>query len=225
MTKIGILGGSQAQGKQPYPDGSFTKPLDYHLKKVFPEFEFYNVAISGRGSERYVNNIIQLVDQYDIDAVLVDKMSNRSFNYFWYNEDGYDVLLKKDDAEISKTLSLYEEKFSTYAHRSSDLYIKPSVLNSLPREMIENWNNLTLFLDNSKSQYALGRRDMYNTRKLCEVYGIEMIEWSFNTELKDILIKTFSEWEKVTCDGHHMNDLAMEWAVKHYFAPLFERFV
>lgn len=235
--KIGILGGSHAQGKQPYktqpPKRSifqlfkkqpevqekFTNPLEVHLTNAMPDFDFYNVAISGRGSERYVNNIIQLVEQYDIDAVIVDKMSNRSFNYFWYNEDGYNSLLEKDDAEISKTLSLYEEEFSTYAHRTPNCFIEPSVLNQLSPKVIQNWNKLTLFLDKSKSQYALGRRDMYNTQKLCEVYGIKYIEWSFNLELKPILEETFVDWNTITCDGHHINDLAMSWAADHYFRP------
>lgn len=223
MTKVGLLGGSHVQGVQPYANSDrYTQPLDYHLSNAIPEMKFYNTAISGRGTERYLNCLVQLIENYDIDTVLVDEMSNRSLNYFWWNEPEYLKLIEKHEnenieEEIAKTFSMYEEQYATYAHRSSELYTKPSVIKDLPKSMISNWNDITVMLGSSSIEVVLGIRDLYNTRKLCERLGIKFVMWSFNLELKPLLINTFSNYEVVSCDGHHMNDDAMEWAAKKFF--------
>lgn len=231
--KIGILGGSHAQGAQPYIDNSkksffdklkkkppqqeiLTNPLDFHLSKAMPGFDFINVAISGRGSERYLQNIVQLVDKFSVDVIVADTMANRSFNYFWYNENAIKSLVKN---EVPMRLSLMEEKYSSYSTRTGKDYLEHSPLQNISSTIVNNWTQVNTILGASDVFDVLGQRDMENTRILCDKYGLVFLEWSFEYELKDILLETFINWETITCDGHHMNDIAMDWAAKNFFAP------
>ena len=61
MYKIGIVGGSFAQGKQEINNtAKFTKPFEWHLKNAMPNYEFINLRSSGTGSERYLSCILEL---------------------------------------------------------------------------------------------------------------------------------------------------------------------
>ena len=231
--KIGVLGGSHAQGAQPYKDLSkksffdkfkkkelqpkvLTNSLDFHLSNAMPGFDFYNVAISGRGSERYLSNIVQLLESFSVDVILVDTLANRSFNYFWYDAERVKSI---PDDQVAMRLSLMEEKYASYANRTHDVYVNESPLKNCSPKFIKNWNDAVTLLGSSEVFDALGKRDIENVRSLCDRCGVSLVEWSFNDDLKNVLLKTFVKFDTVTSDGHHMNDLAMDWAARNYFAP------
>lgn len=244
MANIGIVGSSFSQGR----DGKIvdeewvplTKYLDEYLTDEMPHHNFYNVAKSGRGTERYLNNIVHLKKEYDITHLLIEVIQHRTVNYFWYNEEQYANDLNNWDRSALLKYSIEDDvDIVSFINSEDDSYISKSVFSDFSMKDIATWRDLNSYaLYKSKHLQILAARDIETSISMCEMIGIIPIRWSFDLTLPYDCLKTDVEYELVeymkkcgisykdnTCDGRHLNDYAHRWAAKNYFKPIFERFV
>lgn len=244
MTNIGIVGSSFSQGGDGrFVDGEFLRYTDFlheYLKNEMPEHSFYNAARSGRGTERYLNNLVHLKERHDISHLLIEVIQNRSVNYFWYNEDQYETDLNNWNDDLSYQYSLLEDDdIVTYINGVDSSYFQKSVYSDLSVNDLQKWKDISAYsLYKSSHLRVLAARDITNTVKLCKMLNIIPIKWSFDLRMLYDCFKIDAEYELVecmenngisykdnTCDGLHLTDFGHRWAAKNYFAPLFRRFV
>ena len=244
MARIGIVGSSFSQGGDGRNvDGEYVRYTDYlheYLQNEITEHSFYNAARAGRGTERYLNNVIHLKERYEISHLLIEVIQNRSVNYFWYNEEQYDKdLAEWDDYNSYKYSVLEDDDIVTYVNGAKNNYFEKSIFLDFSKNDLQKWQDISAYsLYKSSHLRVLAARDITNTVKLCKMLNIVPIKWSFNMRINFDCFKIDAEYELVecmenngisykdnTCDGLHLNDFGHRWAVKNYFTPLFERFV
>lgn len=252
MARIGIVGSSFSQGGDMQPiEGSdeewelINHPFEYTLEYYNPQHQFFNAAMSGRGSERFLNNLLHLKDRYDITHLLIEIIQNRSVNYFWYKEEQYKNDLNNWTDDMVYKYSVEED----YEHLASmnkpqDYAINQSLYKDFSKKDIQTMADLSAYsLYRSAHLDLLAVRDVKNTIKLCEMIGVKPICWSFKMHTAQFAPHIFNEmidapdhlvsfieknglsYVDNTCDGLHLNKTLQMWAAEFYFTPLFEQFV
>ena len=243
MSNIGIVGSSFSEGGHGHWENEVyhneTRYFQEYLKDAHPHHNFYNAAVSGRGSERYLANVIHLKERYDITHLLIEIIQNRTVNHFWYNEEVYQTDLENWDANASYKYSVNDDlALLASSNNTKSYFIEKSIYNDFSNADISKWSDLNSYsLYKSTHLQVLAARDIDNTVKLCKMLGIVPIKWSFNLRLPYKCFEIDSKYELVaamendglsykdnTCDGIHLNDYGHQWAVKNYFSPLFEQF-
>lgn len=254
MARIGIVGSSFSQGNQPYykniikkykPNimgkNDYTLFFDEHLKKHLPQHDFFNVASSGRGSERFLDSIIHLKKLYNIDAVLIENIEDRRHNIMFYELSKQDNILKDIESD-SHFRSYYSEKFSlenylglsrTIMYRNPNDVKIDTVIENVPVKKIKNWLDVQFMIYGSDvMNKILGVKNVENTESLCEMLGIKTIHWShreqryfrndFDTSVKTYIEQNWGAFEQYSSDGCHCNDYAVDKLCQEYFKPLIE---
>ena len=232
--RIGIIGTSHSQGQQPYTDNlkdffkldpavrTYTKPLEYHLKRAMPEHEFYNVACSGRGTERYLSCITHLKNTYSVQAILMEYSANRETNAYWSNET-----VSKDNFNVKD----YIENNSKYISSINGPTQVFGVPEQLSRREIQAWKDMcALLFHDSQGTRLRGLVDIQQSWDLCELLNITVIPWEFKNHSININrnFMPFIGWlntigipeDQRYCDGHHATDSILERAAVEYFKPL-----
>lgn len=239
MARIGIVGSSFSEGHQPYSDqeGKYTLRFQEHLKKYFPQHEFINTAISGRGSDRYLENIINLKSVYNIDILLLENVEDRSQNYLHCNFDIQKEILD-DIATNKESRRFYAEKFSLENYKN--LWVTPfrelnrkTLLNKVPSRMAKHWvdvHSYMYFHDEMRQVY--GVKHVENSVQLCKFLNIIPIHWSqrqapyflndFGISARGYIESNWGPFENYSCDGTHSNDYAVDRLCQEYYKPLIE---
>jgi hypothetical protein len=252
MARIGIIGSSFSQGGQPYyknikkkyrptvmGQNNCTLFFDEHLKKHLPQHDFFNVALSGRGSERFLDNIINLKKLYNIDAVLIENIEDRRHNIIFNNLPVQEEILKNIEKN-SHFRSYYSEKFSlehyldsSIANKNSKDVIIGTILESIPIKKVKNWLDVqfVIYLTDNMNK-ILGVKNVENTESLCKILEIKTIHWShrqenyfrndFGVSAKSYIEKNWGSFEQYSSDGTHCNDHAVDKLCQEYFKLLIE---
>lgn len=243
---IGIVGSSYSQGNQPYISKdkilSYTKSFEEHLKNYYPDIKFINVSFSGKGSERYLHNLIHLKEDFDITHLLIENIEDRSINHInlnhhlvfnLYNQLWKDPSLKE---KIIKSTSLTSDYSSSIINRkpTSDILYK-STLNGVPIKKVKNFVDVLSYkFHRDYSLKIFGFRNVENTIKLCNILKVKPINWShrpgelfyndFGISVKEYIEKNWSgKFEEYSCDGTHCNDYAIDRLCKEYFKVIIDR--
>lgn len=215
MYKIGIIGGSFAQGKQEINDtAKFTKPFEWHLKKAMPNYEFINLSSSGTGSERYLSCILELHNNHNIDLLLLDIQTDKSNTQY---PRGEKYMHNKD----YKDYIYNHTKYSTFLRTKCD----SSVLVDVPDNKIKIWKDVGYFIDyESKFHEYKGNLNIIQSVELCNVLNLPYAIWG--TSVWDNTYNYYPMHDYIkdnnlqTCDGHHPDDAAMEHMAQNYFKDL-----
>lgn len=238
--RIGIIGTSHSQGRQPYTnnlkeffkldpaDRSYTEPLEYHLKRAMPEHEFFNVACSGRGTERYLSCITHLKNTYSVQAILMEYNANREPNAYWSNETVSPYIFDVDKHKFVKDYIENNSKYISSINGPTQVFGVPE---KLSRREIQAWKDMcALLFHDSKGTRLRGLVDIQQSWDLCKLLDIAVIPWEFKNHSININrnFMPFIGWLTTTdipkdqwyCDGHHATDSILERAAVEYFKPL-----
>lgn len=233
--RIGIIGTSHSQGIQPYStnlkqfyqsdEKKFTKPLEYHLQAAMPEYKFYNVAASGRGTERYLSCIVHLKQKYSVDAVLLEYANNRTANSYWIHPS-------TETENIKQFSEDYIENNREYIGSINNLSgIGLGIINQFSKHEQNAWRKISkaIFYETGSARLQ-GINDIKQAWDLCDQLDITVVAWEFTnyyiTYRKNFL--PFKSWMHTTdtdkdnwfCDGHHANDKMYKLGAHEYFKPL-----
>lgn len=251
--KIGIIGTSHSQGRQPFTNGltkeeiknfwvnkdsKFTKPFEEHLHNAMPEYHFYNLAASGRGSERYLECVVQLKKKYDIDALLLEIGADRTANTFYRCEhkmQQWEKELIENPKKIDQFIDEFFEQNGLYTCSINKVFDDQDngILNGVPESKLKVWRQIQSIIFQQSSQIRLlGMKTIKQTYDLCNILNIKVIPWNFRiTDINVIPVTQqvpFNIWMANNglgnnyCDGHHGDDIAYEKGSKEYFKPIIE---
>ena len=254
--KIGIIGSSHSQGRQPVTNGltkeeiknfwynknsKFTKPFQDHLKTVMPEHEFINLAASGRGSERYLECVVQLKTKYNVDAILLEIGADRTANTFYRCESkmsDWEKHLLKQPQDIDKFIDEFFVENGHYTCSINKVFEDGDngILNGIPETKLSIWRQIqSIIFQESAQVRLLGMKNIKQTYDLCKLLDIKVIPWNFRvTDISVIPLKQnmpFNVWmhknglENNYCDGWHGDDVAYAKGAKEYFMPLIESYL
>ena len=251
--KIGIIGSSHSQGRQPITNGltkeeiknfwvnkdsKFTKPFEKHLHNAMPNYQFYNLAASGRGSERYLECVVQLKKKYNIDALLLELGADRTANTFYRCEhkmQQWEKHLLKNPYDIDNFVNEFFEQNGLYTCSINKVFDDQDngILNGVPESKLQPWRQIqSIIFQESAQVRLLGMKNIKQTYDMCKMLGIKVIPWNFRiTDINVIPVKEsvpFNIWMENNnlgdnyCDGWHGDDTAYEKGAKEYFKPIIE---
>lgn len=251
--KIGIIGTSHSQGRQPCTNGltkdeiknfwqnknsKFTKPFEDHLQNAMPECDFFNLAASGRGSERYLECVVQLKKKYNIDALLLEISADRTANTFYRCEhkmQQWEKDLLKNPNNIDNFIDEFFNQNGLYTCSVNKVFDDQDngILNNVPESKLKIWRQIQSIIFQQSAQIRLlGMKSIKQTHDMCKMLNIKVIPWNFRiTDINVIPINEsipFNEWMEKNglgnnyCDGWHGDDIAYSRGAKEYFKPLIE---
>lgn len=246
MARIGIIGSSFSEGHQPYlkhkiVDRKHTLRFEVHLKNHMPEHDFFNLALSGQGSERFLENTILLKDKYNIDILLIENIEDRSHNRLWVDPNNHREMLA-DIEQNPERRKFYTELLSSQDCRSMCTSIfnnylnhKNTLLEQVPVKKVKNWVDVQSYIFYKDVMLKLlGIKNVENTVKLCNFLNITPVHWSQRHEscfLNDngLGVREYinQNWKgkfevKHSSDGTHCNDEAVDRLCKEYYKPILE---
>lgn len=233
--RIGIVGTSHSQGAQPIaPDleqfykstnRRFTQPLEQHLRAAMPDYEFYNMAASGRGTERYLSCIVHLKQKYSIDAVLLEYANNRSANSYWIHPSTETKNIEQFSEDYIENNQAYIGSINTLTK------ISKGIPNQFSKREQNAWRKISesIFYETGSARLQ-GQNDIKQAWDLCDQLGITVVAWEFTNYYipyrKNFL--PFKSWMHTTdidkadwfCDGHHASNSMYRLGAYEYFKPL-----
>lgn len=254
MANIGIIGSSFSQGNQQYHSNikkkynpnimgkdNCTLFFDEHLKKYLPQHNFFNVALSGRGSERFLDSIINLKKLHNIDAVLIENIEDRRHNIIFNNLPAQSKILTNINTD-SHFRSYYSERFSlenyldldsSIANKAPEYISTETILENVPIKRVKNWLDIQFMIySRDIMNKILGVKNVENTESLCKILEIKTMHWShrqekyfrndFGTSVKAYILENWGSFEQYSSDGLHCNDYAVDRLCQEYFKPLIE---
>lgn len=245
---IGIIGSSFSEGNQPYlgryknkRKAKNTHRFEYHLNNYYPNVEFINVAKSGKGSERFVHNVIHLKEQFDITHLLIESIEDRRLNHLQNNTRECTELfnkLRRDKELINETvkdLSLGVPFSGHIIHQNAKtLDTNDTALHGIPKKKIGNYIDVISYhFHKDMSSKIYGLMNVENTVKICKLLGIKPIHWSqrsdglFYNDFGKSVLEHMNTWDKhfskCSSDGLHCNDYAVDRLCQEYFKVIIDR--
>ena len=245
---IGIVGSSFSQGGQPYTkryknkNGSaFTLPFENHLNKYYPDIKFINVAKSGKGSERYVHNIIHLKEHFNVTHLLLENIEDRTLNHIQTETKKCKEFLEEISQdksrwkEVAKDFSLGDPFLGQLIGRDIKTFdASDTALEGVTTKRLKHYFSVIDYhFHADKSAKLYGLRNVENTVKLCKLLGIRPIHWShrshpvFRNDFGMGVLKFMSTWKRqfstYSCDGTHCNDYAVDKLSQEYFKVIIDR--
>lgn len=215
MYKIGIIGGSFAQGYQEInKTGKFTNPLEWHLKNAMPNYEFINLSSSGTGSERYLSCILELYNKHNIDLLLLDIQTDKSNTHY---PRGEEYMKNKD----------YKDYIYNFTRYSTFLRTKcnTSVLADIPDKKVKVWKDVGYYIDyESQFREYKGNLNIIQSIELCNIFNLPFAIWGTSVWNNPYdyypMHQYLDDHNLARCDGHHPDDNAMEHMAQNYFKDL-----
>lgn len=223
---IGILGSSFSVGCHTNPvtkQNDLALPFEHWLKKYLPEHNFYNSACSGKGSELYLNKVVYLKKYYDIDAVLLELVNNRSM---------LNVKTQEYDLE-NITDELYRDSSSIWNYvRAITQDIDYSKF-AMPKHF-DIWKEVQEQIAYNFNAFEFwGILDCKQTIELCDMLGIKVITWQKSFDFRehiphdvDFGVANAHEYyankyddKSILCDHVHFKDEINDEMVRDFIAP------
>lgn len=226
MKRVGILGSSFSVGSHYNSDtgkNDLALPFETWLEKYIPDVEFYNSACSGKGTELYLNKIVYLKKKYNIDAVLLELVNNRSM---------LNVKTQEYDLE-NITDELYDNSSSIWDYIRAITQPIDYKKFTTAKEFV-TWKDVQEQIAYSFNAFEFwGILDCKQTIELCEMLNIKVITWQKNFNFKNHIphdvdfgtgnaheyyINKYNK-ERILCDHVHFNDDINEEMVRDFIAP------
>lgn len=227
---IGILGSSFSVGCHHNPDtnqNDLALPFEHWLEKYLPEHNFYNSACSGKGTELYLNKIVYLKKYYNIDAVLLELVNNRSMLNVKTQE--YDLEIINDE--------LYRDSSSIWDYVRAITQPIDFKKFCTAKEFV-TWKDVQEQIAYSFNAFEFwGILDCKQTIELCNMLDIKVITWQKSFDFRehiphdvDFGVANAHEYyvnkydsKSILCDQVHFRDEINDEMVKDFIAPAIVR--
>jgi len=229
MKRVGILGSSFSVGCHHNPvtgENDLALPFETWLKKYTDDIEFYNSACSGKGTELYLNKIVYLKKKYNIDAVLLELVNNRSM-----------LNVKTQDYDLNNiTDELYESSSSIWEYIRG--ITQPIDFKKFAwAKQFETWKEVQEQIAYRNNAFEFwGILDCKQAIELCEMLGIKVITWQKSFDFREHIshdvdfgcsnaheyyVKKYARTEdrNILCDAVHFNDNTNEEMIRDFIAP------
>ena len=227
MKNVGILGSSFSVGSHHNPvtgENNLAQPFETWLEKYTSDIKFYNSACSGKGTELYLNKIVYLKKKYDIDAVLMELINNRSM-----------LNVKSQDYDLNNiTDELYEDSASIWEYiRGITQPIDHSKVAT--KKDFAIWKKVheqVAYKENAFEYWGI--LDCKQTIQLCDMLNIKVITWQKSFDFRKWITPDISfgnhpnahsyyvdkyDEKSILCDLVHFNDATNEEMVRDFIAP------
>lgn len=240
MKRLGILGSSFSVGSHHNKvtgNNDLAMPFESWIKKHTSGIQVYNSACSGKGTELYLNKIIYLKEQYNINTILIEMVNNRSM-----------LNVKTETGAINFDSLKFNEEDVYECNLSIWQYIRgitqpTEIQKIISKSDYENWGNVQEHIAYTKELFEFwGLLDIYQAIKLCKMLDIDVITWqkSFkycNYPCFDELIDGVThipfgshpnahsyyvdkyDDKRILCDHVHFNDATNEEMIRDFIAP------
>lgn len=226
MKRVGILGSSFSVGCHHNPltgENNLALPFETWLYKHTKNIEFYNSACSGKGSELYLNKIVYLKKKYNVDAILLELINNRSM--LNVKSQLYDLNTINDE--------IYEKSSSIWDYVRG--ITQPiDYKNWCNEKDFKTWKTVQeqIAYDNLAFEFW-GILDCKQAIELCDMLDIKVITWqkSFNfrehiphdvdfgfTNAHEYYVNKYDE-KYILCDAVHFKDEINDEMVRDFISP------
>jgi len=226
MKNVGILGSSFSVGShynKETGENDLTLPFETWLEKYIPDVNFYNSACSGKGTELYLNKIVYLKKHYNIDAVLLELVNNRSM---------LNVKTQEYDLEII-TDELYRDSSSIWDYVRAITQPINFKKFCTAKEFV-TWKDVQEQIAYSFNAFEFwGILDCKQTIELCDMLGIKVITWQKSFDFRkhiphdvdfgvanahDYYVNKYDN-KSILCDHVHFKDEINDEMVRDFIAP------
>lgn len=173
--RLGIVGSSYSVGRHVNGD-SVAMPFEDHIKKHIPNIYIHNSAAASKGTELYLDKVVYLKREHDIDTLLLELVNNRRMLNILIDNEETEEITKTDDIR-SLTNKVYNNSASIYAYQR---YIHQQIDHApiVPSEF-KNWKMVQEVLasgNNMNHMWAM--IDCYQVINLCEMLNIRVVCWN-----------------------------------------------
>lgn len=235
--KLGIVGSSWSTGKHNDGKKDLAKPFEYW----FDGIDVVNCAASSRGTELYLNKVVYMKKEHNIDTLLMESVNNRSMWNIKCNVNNYKII--EHETDINKIInSIYQTSDGAWYHMRSLFQEINYQLFGTEREF-EIWKKFqqsVAVYQETNEFWAL--TDMGQTVDLCNMLGINVVVWanrwemeklpSFSNVVKNCKYIKFGKFlnayeyyadkygeDNILCDGAHFTDKINEEMVNNFILP------
>ena len=234
--KLGIVGSSYSVGSH---NTSSRKTLPFET--WFNSIDVFNTACASKGTELYLNKVMYLKKNHNIDALLLEVINNRSmlnvktqtaqYKSIW-NESDIDIIIN-DVYSDSSAMYMYQR----YIHQDIDYKTFGT------EKEFKTWKRFqeSIAADCTMNEFwALC--DIKQTIDLCNLLDIKVVAWAhhwhmeqipvFDSVVKNAKYIKFPDYmnahdyyvnmygkEKVLCDSCHFNDATNKQLVQDFLLP------
>ena len=243
--RVGIVGSSFSVGcHHNYETGikDLALPFETWLDKHTDGMQFFNAACAGKGTELYLNKVVYLKDQHDIDILLIEIVNNRSELNFKSVPKNYksirsEVLMSRLEEDV------YRSSESSWKYLRCLTQDMEQEIFSPNKKSFKIWKEVQWNI--AATEYATefwGMLDIYQTIKLCNMLGIRCVLWaktweftrypSFRNMLQGAKLVEFPGYrnahnyyedkyglENILCDHCHFNDKVNDEMVRDFIGP------
>lgn len=248
MCRVGILGSSYSVGShhnKETGENDLALPFETWLEKYTTNMKFFNSACSSKGTELYLNKIVYLKEKYNVDAILMELVNNRSMLNFKCLPEKYGRI--ETDTDMAKIEhDVYENSASAYWYlRSLTQDMEPNTFAKSNKDF-DTWKETQWNIASTQNAMEFwGMLDIYQAIKLCNMLDIEVITWQKSWEFfkvsafdsmkqkslyidfngmnaHDYYVNKYGK-DKILCDHDHFNDFINEEMAKDFIAPTLEK--
>ena len=240
--KLGIIGSSFSVGSHKDPDTNvvLAKPFE----SWFGDLNIINSACASKGTELYLNKVLYLKKQHNIDTLLLEIINNRSMLNVKTETDSYTCIWQ--ETEIDNIINeVYKDsnsmhKYQRYIHQNID-YKKFGT-----GKQFKIWKR---YQESIAADYTMNEFwalcDIKQTIDLCKLLGIRVITWAnrwhmeqipvFDSVIKNAEYIKFGDFfnaydyyenkygkENIRCDLAHFNDKINEEMIQDFILPNLE---
>lgn len=237
--KLGIIGSSFSHGKHVDLTKKIpTKPFEHWFENI----DVVNSACDARGTEFYLNKVLYLKQNHNIDTLLLEVINNRSMLNFKTQSKNYEIINKELD--VNNILEdVYKDNDGMVKYQDYITAENFDYLNFGTRKEFKIWKKFqtSIAADISMNEFwALC--DIKQTIDLCKILNIQVVAWAhfwpmehipiFNSVIKDATYIKFPEAQcafqyyknkygehNIKCDHIHFNDKTNKEMVTDFILP------
>lgn len=237
--KLGIIGSSFSVGSQKDPDTNvvLAKPFE----SWFGDLNIINSACAGKGTELYLNKVLYLKKQHNIDTLLMEVINNRSMLNVKTQMNSYKVIWEESNIDniindvYKNSSSMF--KYQRYLHQDIDYK------NFGTEKQFKIWKQ---YQESIAADYTMNEFwalcDIKQTIDLCKLLGIRVITWAYRWHMEQIPVfesviknaeyikfdNSFNAYdyyenkygkENIRCDLDHFNDEINEEMIRDFILP------
>jgi hypothetical protein len=238
--KLGIVGSSYSVGRHHNPITQQNN-LALPFETWFTDIDVVNSACASKGTELYLNKVLHLKKQHNIDTLLLEVINNRSMLNVKTQSAEYKSIWKETDIDnilidvYSNNSSMY--KYQRYIHQEIDH------TNFGTEKEFKSWKRFqeSIAADCTMNEFwALC--DIKQTIDLCTLLNIKVVAWAhhwhmeqipvFDSAVQDATYVKFPDYmnahdyyvnmytkDNVLCDTCHFNDNTNKQLVQDFLLP------
>ena len=243
--KLGIVGSSYSVGSHHNPVTG-QNDLAQPFETWFNGIDIVNSACASKGTELYLNKVLYLHKNHNIDILLLELINNRSMHNFKTQLEEYKVIWQT--REIDDIINdVYKDstagyKYQRYLHQDIDYK------NFGTEQSYKIWKK---FQEQIAADFTMNEFwalcDIKQTIELCEILGIKVITWAHHWHLEQIPVfdsvvkgayhikfpKHYNALdyysakygkENILCDSAHFNDATNKEMIEDFIMPAINSF-